>query len=114
MTLDWQAPPATAVRGGSKVTKWGQVASELRANPAKPDDDTSGWARVAVKTTRALALNLANGIEMGRRPEFEPAGHYQAAWSEAGERQYPVWARYVGESEQAEAAGGEWDDDEPE
>jgi len=114
MALNWQAPPKSATKGGAKSTKWGTTAQELRDNPAKADDPDSGWALVATKITRTAAVTLANSISAGRRPEFEPVGAFESAWAEAGDKEFPVWARFVGENAASAATedDDDWDDDE--
>ncbi len=112
MALNWQAPPPAATRGGAKVTKWGTVAAELRANPRKPDDPESGWALVATRKNRNAAVGLANGISAGRLPEFEPVGAYESAWAEV-DGAFPVWARFAGEGAEVASDSDDdaWDDD---
>lgn len=93
MAVQWAAPPPNAVMGGEKHTKWGEVAGMLRANQGQ-------WAKVADKPSRTAAVALTNGISGGKRSEFEPIGHYVAAYapSATDTTRYDVFAMYVGAS----------------
>ena len=118
MTVTWSAPPANAVRGGEKHTKWGEVAGVLKTHPGE-------WAKVATKPARTAAVGLTNGISGGKRPEFQPAGAFEAAYApnEQDGSRYDVFAKYVGASTNGSTNGhapssdadadddGTWDDD---
>jgi hypothetical protein len=81
--LGWEAPPQNAVEAGQKHTKWAAVADLLRTRPGE-------WAKVSVKTSRQQAVTLTNGIALGRREEFAPAGTFAAKYAEGAEKERTV------------------------
>jgi len=90
MEINWQAPPATAVRPGKR--RGGPFAEIAAALRAKPGD----WAIVSqspdVKTNEA-ARNLANRIERGLAKAF--AVEDESGSFEAMSEGTTVWARFV-------------------
>lgn len=105
-SIQWANPPANAVAGGEKRTKWGSVAGTLKTSP-------DSWGIVAHRPNRSSAVQLTNTIAAGKRREFKPAGSFEAAYAEENDGRYAVYARFVGEVSDDEDAGDgpEWDDD---
>lgn len=95
--IKWEAPPANAVAGGEKHTKWGAVAGLLRTNPGE-------WGIVATKNARPAAVALTNGIAAGKRDEFAPSGTFEAAYAQRPDNTFGVYARFLGEGSSNGAA----------
>jgi hypothetical protein len=85
MDVNWEDPPATAVRPGRRAGgRYGPFAAELRA---KPDHS----ARITDFASTEKARNFAGLVEKGKPRGFEPAGAYVAVWDGT-----TVWVKYVG------------------
>lgn len=85
--LKWSTPPESAIKGGSRNTKWSFVAATLKANPGKS-------AEVATKGDRTQAVQLANRIAGGKTEEFTPTGAFKSSYAEQEDGTYIVWAWY--------------------
>jgi len=85
--LEWEQPPPTAARRGSK---WDATAAALKNKPGK-------WACIG----RDVPTTIVTTINRGELRCFKPAGSFECVTRNHTSRwQADVYARYVGEQQE--------------
>jgi hypothetical protein len=85
--LEWEAPPPSAARRGSK---WDPIAKALKQRPGQ-------WACIGRDIPTTIVTTIRNG---GLRC-FQPKGSFEAATRNHSSRwQADVYVRYVGENQE--------------